>query len=148
MLAAGGFDTKMALSEDWDMWRRLSQTCRVSYLDEVLSIVRTHGVNGEDHAILRPWRCTYWDIYFWIKAIRGCPAELRHMIPKVFAAAAKRTFVMCPLYTVRGARAAIAKHVMPWTLRRRLRSWLRPRRRINALFDREIFRDENRRIAP
>jgi hypothetical protein len=53
LLALGGFDTNMTLVEDCDMWRRIAQRHRVAFLDETLSTVRTHGVNGENHPVLR-----------------------------------------------------------------------------------------------
>jgi glycosyltransferase involved in cell wall biosynthesis len=129
LLDLGGFDTKMVLCEDWDMWRRVSQRCQVAWLDEILSILRTHSANGEDHAVLRPWRCTYWEIYHSFKAIRACPPGLRHMIPATLKYLAARTLYLHPIF--------VMKHIERRTPLRGLR--LRPRRAINALFGREIF---------
>ncbi len=131
LLDLGGFDTKMVLCEDWDMWRRVSQRYQVGYLDDTLSVLRTHSANGEDHAILRPWRCTYWEIYHSFKAIRTCPPELRHMIPGTLKYLARRTLLLHPLF--------VMKYIVMRTHLRLLREWLGPRRRLNALFGREIF---------
>lgn len=127
LLAVGDFDVRMTLAEDWDMWRRLSQACQVGFLHEPLSILRTHSANGEDHALKRPLRCAYWDVYHFCKAIRNCPPELRHMIPRVIWRAAWRAFYLCPLHIMLGPGS--------W-----VRARLRPRRRINALFGRELFK--------
>jgi glycosyltransferase involved in cell wall biosynthesis len=153
LLALGGFDPSMTLVEDWDMWRRVSQRGRVGYLAEPLSVLRTHSANGEAHAVLRPWRCTYWEIYHAAKIIMTCPPELRHMIPRTLRYIAKRALIWHPIFVVAGLKIASRRPFEPifqWgrPLYRRiagdelraLREWLRPRRRINALLRREIFR--------
>lgn len=98
LLASGGFDHRMPLAEDWDMWRRLSQTCEVAFLHEPLSVLRTHGVNGEDHVMRRPWHCMYWDTFHLLKAIRECPPSLIHMLPRMLIAIAKRVVLAPPFF--------------------------------------------------
>lgn len=151
LLAVGGFDTAMTLTEDWDLWRRLSQSCTVAFLHEVLSVCRTHGVNGEAHAMLRPWRCTYWDLYHGFKLIRDCPPDLRHMIPTVLRFLAWRACFLYPVHVLGGlkplrgpfqrARVLVKRRMFgagpgPVT---RLRARLRIKRRVNAFVGREVF---------
>jgi glycosyltransferase involved in cell wall biosynthesis len=153
LLDLGGFDESMTLVEDWDMWRRVSHKHKIVYLEETLSILRTHSANGENHATLRPWRCTYWEIYHINKAIRYCPPELRHMIPRMLSYICKRTLLWHPIFVLTGLRIGDRqpfKWIFDWgrPIYRRVagreihafREWLRPRRRINAAFKRNIFR--------
>ena len=152
LLALGGFDTKMTLCEDWDMWRRIAQKYKVGYIEDVLSILRTHSVNGENHAVRRPWFCTYWEVYHIAKAIRTCPPELRHMIPAMLQYIFKRAVIWHTLFVLAGFRIGNLtpfNKIFEWgrpiyrgivgNEGNALRRWLRPRRRINALFRREIF---------
>jgi len=103
LLGVGGFDVNMTLTEDWDLWRRLAYTNGVDFLHEPLSTLRTHGANGEDHTTLKPFKCAYWDIYHAIKAIKECPPNLRHMIPRVIARSIlARVFFWLPIHFVVG----------------------------------------------
>jgi glycosyltransferase involved in cell wall biosynthesis len=120
LLGSGGFDPNMELAEDWDLWRRLSQACEVAFLHEPLSTVRTHGINGEDHVARRPWHCMYWDTYQLIKAIRQCPPSLRHMVPKMLIAIAKRVVLAPPFFFLNW----VTRGALYRLRRRRQASWI------------------------
>lgn len=47
----GGFNTKLRLSEDYDLWLRLSTVCRFQHVDETLYLYRKHSMqNSASHA--------------------------------------------------------------------------------------------------
>ena len=39
----GGFDERFSSLEDWDLWIRLAQVCKCSFIPEVLALYRVHG---------------------------------------------------------------------------------------------------------
>jgi glycosyltransferase involved in cell wall biosynthesis len=41
----GPFNEQVTGSDDWDMWVRMSECCRMAYIDEALSEYRIHGRN-------------------------------------------------------------------------------------------------------
>jgi len=44
-LRAGGFDTALSYSEDWDLWLRMAEAGGFLYIDDPLFFVRRHGGN-------------------------------------------------------------------------------------------------------
>lgn len=51
-LAAGGFDPRLSLGADWDMWIRLGAFTEFLYVDEPLVWYRQHGANMSRNATL------------------------------------------------------------------------------------------------
>jgi glycosyltransferase involved in cell wall biosynthesis len=41
--SVGGFDERLTMTEDYDLWLRMAALSRVDVLDEVLTVVRRHG---------------------------------------------------------------------------------------------------------
>jgi glycosyltransferase involved in cell wall biosynthesis len=77
MLAVGGCDEAL-LSNDWDLWIRLSWRFSLVWADARLVWIRTHAHNESKQI---SW--AYWTWRTQYKALRTLPPELRHLRPRI-----------------------------------------------------------------
>jgi glycosyltransferase involved in cell wall biosynthesis len=81
--SSGGFDPRIHLAEDIDLWRRIAWRHSICAVDEPLVRIR----RGHDSLTWRQERrCLVWDLRNIARAWRDTPPDLRHERPPVTAA--------------------------------------------------------------
>ena len=78
----GPFDGAITGSDDWDMWIRMSECCRMAYIDQALSEYRLHGENISFRRTnqLSHVRRMRWEVVRRACTRRGSPFWLRAMV--------------------------------------------------------------------
>ena len=116
VLSVGGFDRHLEVSEDWDLWRRLSQAADIIFIPDILSMRRQHQSNVSQQQI----KMILGRVRVYRKNLQSLPWHLEHMRWRIRLAMLKclMRLAAAPIY---------------W-------SGLRPRARLNALAGRDIFK--------
>jgi glycosyltransferase involved in cell wall biosynthesis len=124
----GGFDPDLRYGEDCDLWRRISWRHKIHQMDEILVRVR----KGHPSLMQNERARLLDDIRHYAKMRRDTPVEFRAILP------ASVPFVGMRLLAI----------LMPqWVHHPKIRGWLRPRTRLNALRYRLRIRTRIRALA-
>lgn len=92
-----GFDPTLRLCEDWDMWRRISHKNKITYIDEPLVRIRSHGSNTRS----RRWLMARYTMRHLIKMHFDTPPHLRHVLRRARRETFRRAFPwLFPMYWV------------------------------------------------